>query len=1147
MEHSYSELGCRRNQALECGAQKVAMPRGRRLLLGTSALSLAAAMTVITVSLAQPTPAQADVTINTPVTGTQTFGDSDNVTVLQPGKIDVTYTGSDTSVFGLKYTGSGAYSKTITNNGAINLDVYFTTGSRTTVAGIYINDAVSGSILNNGSIDVDAENNDKVTAYGIYTTGLLSGVIQNTGTITVTDKQGDTASAAGIQVENDVSGSIINSGTITVNQNVTDTSLNAYGIHVSRAGDGLLAGGNITNTSTGTIAVNAVLTAYGQFYEVFGVGVEGDISGTLTNAGTINVDASALNNGSAYTVAGIYSETVKSGGKILNSGLIDVSFKNNGSSGAVSNLAGIYLNGTIDAGGSIENSGTINVTAAVAGTGATNKAYGMHVELSGASDFGGILTNSSAGGINVNLTAESGSANAYGINVDTALITGTIENKGQIAVTVDHGGTWASAYGIYSVVDIAGSVSNQGTVAVSLSAAQGSGFGGGLSFYDVIANKNMVNTGTVSVTVDAANKAKAWGLLAQEVHGTISNSGAITATADAANGDAYAQGIRVTKISEGGTVSNQGKISVDAVAANGIHIAAGFWVDNDFVGTLSNSGTVEAFEDGEMSASAYSVYIDSYNASSPGTVRNLAGGELVGSLNLKGGASLSNTGVVWLPEDANLGGAGTADDYAAYISGSFTNTSSGVLKVQVYGADPAEHSQLVVGGTVNLDGGLYVNVRDDRNGPLEVGQVVQDVVKTNTSGGITGNFATVKDNSSLFNFESVIDGDTVDLNITKGTTIYEATKAQKLRPAYGAAKTLDTLAFGPAGAGDMQGVIDAFATLETEKEVADAAYQTLPLLTGGASRLVRDMLTVSSLSVDDRINGLSGQMSDVKEVSGNFWIDPIGAWTQQDEMDKSSGYSSSLYGVVAGVDGQINSALSMGAAFAYSNTSANSVSSIVDNSAVVNSYQAILYGMYAMESGTLLRYQFDGGLHNTDGRRRMNFGFGDDAINSTAKSDYSNTSLHASGSVEHSFAIGDRTKVTPRLKADYVSVWSGQYDETGAGPLNLSVDSGQYQTLVFSADGRLEHQLTETVRLEASAGLGYDALNQRSEVTAAYSGAPGLSFDVEGMQSDAWVAQAGASISVQATDDFRLSASYNAIFRDGLLANMAGIEANWRF
>ena len=73
----------------------------------------------------------------------------------------------------------------------------------------------------------------------------------------------------------------------------------------------------------------------------------------------------------------------------------------------------------------------------------------------------------------------------------------------------------------------------------------------------------------------------------------------------------------------------------------------------------------------------------------------------------------------------------------------------------------------------------------------------------------------------MFNFASVLDGDTVDLDISQGTTVYEATKARKLRPAYGAAKALDELAFGAGGAGDMQNVIDALASLETEAEVAD--------------------------------------------------------------------------------------------------------------------------------------------------------------------------------------------------------------------------------------------------------------------------------------------------------------------------------------
>ena len=330
-------------------------------------------------------------------------------------------------------------------------------------------------------------------------------------------------------------------------------------------------------------------------------------------------------------------------------------------------------------------------------------------------------------------------------------------------------------------------------------------------------------------------------------------------------------------------------------------------------------------------------------------------------------------------------------------------------------------------------------------------------------------------------------------------------------------------------------------SLSTEAEVADAAYQTLPLLTGGASRLVRDTVMVTSKAVDERL--------DVGSVatSGNFWMNGLGAWSHQDEQDKSSGYTSSIYGIVAGVDGKLLPDLNMGVAFAYANSDAYAESIYVGDQAEVNSYQGILYGRYSLSGGATVRYQLDGGLHQTDASRRMAFGSGTSRLDETAKSDYNSSSVHGGLSIEEPVAVGVATNFIPRFGMDYVSVWSGSYSETGAGGLNLDVDSEQYQTLVFALSGRLEHTLSESFSLKVDAGLGYDALNDRSTVTAAYAGAPSLDFAVDGMQTTPWIVDGGIGLAFNPSDDIRVSADYNVTLRDGLDIQMAGLNARWSF
>jgi uncharacterized protein with beta-barrel porin domain len=1063
------------------------------------------------------------------------------------------------SITGLKLVKDANIALTATgsvvNNGSITADIFVDYGM-----GIHADGHVNGSITNaaSGVITVRADTSRSditsiASLYGIYTFGDVgaSGSISNAGTINVQvlDEQFSSSAAltgdyyAGIYVTGVARGSVSNQGTIDITLEAA-SAVTIMGIYVLS----VQGGGNISNSGTIDIDLKPVdFTSFGTVV-AGGIWIEGAVEGTVTNTatGSINVaispnpsydfiDGTTLGAGSTVSLLGIYAGSVAATGSIINNGSIDLD---------LAGYWGYYVNSGTTAGGiavgsvagDVINNGSIDFT--VTGYGLTQSTWSAHGIHLGGIQAGGEVTNSTTGTINVAMTASaSGSNSVAGIYAYDNL--GTITNDGTITVAANQlvpqpietsagfstaGAGAIVAYGVY-VNGIAGTIDNSGSITVSNTNANN---GESAIAYGIFAD-GIGASGSVTVTA-----------------GTID----VTASANHSSGTtgAYAYGLYLDgDVSLGATFSNAGTISAHGEnVIGGPGTAAGVLVDGALAANFVNSGTVQADWNAALASNAYSIVVGEVADVSSvqirptdiipaGIVDNRAGGLLKGNLYLGNGVGLENAGTVWLPEKAT----GTK---AAYVSGNFTNLADGILKVEVYGKDPADHSQLVVDGAVALDGQIYVNVRN--GGPLAVGDRVEDVILTNT--GITGNFATVSDNSSLFNFTSVIDGNTVDLDVSKGTTVYESAKARKFRPAYGAAKVLDEIAFGD-DAGGMQDVIDALATIETESEVAEAAYQTLPLLTAGAPRLARDVVSVTSTSVDDRMNGLSGQISNVEEVSRNVWIDPIGAWTKQDEFDKSSGYDASLYGVVAGMDGEVSPAYSMGGAFAYVNSSADSVSGIIDHSATVESYQAILYGLYSMENGTLLRYQLDGGVHNTDGRRHMNFGYGDDAINRMAKSDYASTSFHAAASLERTYALSNTTALVPRLKADLVSVWSESYDETGAGSLNLSVEDQQYKALVFSMDARLEHKLSETVRFDVSGGVGYDMVNERSQLTAAYEGAPDLSFDVDGMQTEAWIAQAGAGFSFAPSDDLRLSAGYNAILRDGLMINMVGLEANWRF
>ncbi len=1009
------------------------------------------------------------------------FSTDKNVGILASGDVDGTITNSSTGVIRVHALSASAGGTGI---------------------GIFVDGTLSatGSVENAGTISVGKVNPGSWTgewvADGVYygvSVSSLAGNISNSGQIEINIENAKSATAVGIFVDGnmDATGSITNSGTIDINMTApafgSPSSISAAGIWV----DGSVSG-SITNTATGTIDVR------------------------LSRATPLTESAGGYSSAALF---GISANSVTSTGVITNAGAINVSVDD--FSEYYATAIGIYVESTMA--GAIENSGSIAVAASAVG--ATQYLYtfaGVYVGNVAAS---GAVTNASSGTILVSLDYSASTPEFVGGIYVAGANAGTITNAGSINIS-----------SIARVNDIEGAYP-------SLVEAHGVAVDGN--------SASLVNSGAIGVSAinDYASKsAVAYGLwISETATGSLVNSSGGRITVQSiANGEsatATAYGISASSIEAGANFANAGEINVDAYAPAGVANAYGVKVDGIVGASFTNTGDIRATINEQLSANAYSI---AFAMSEPdltliqiapnANVVNSAGALLSGNLYLSGGAGLSNAGTISLPENAN-------SDLAAYVSGDYSQVASGVLVVKVYGADPDQHSQLKVGGTVALDGEIYVDVR--QGGPLAIGQTVEDVVITTTAGGISGNFSRVADNSALFNFISLIDGDTVDLVVEEGRTVTDAVKAVGLRPALGAARVIDELI--DENSVPMAGLISALGSLATDKEVADAVYQTLPLLTGGAARLVRDTVVTTTGVIDDRMTGLSGGLSSVTGVNRNFWITGVGTWNHQDEMDKSSGYNSSLYGVVAGIDGEITSNYSIGAAFAYVNTQADSDSDIINDTASLNSYQGIIYGLYEFNGSSLLRYQLDAGRHMTEGRRHMAFGEGDAALNETAKSDYGNTSVHAGVSVEHSFALSDSTTFTPRIRGDYISVWSESYDETGAGPLNLAVDSELYQTLVLAVDANLEHALSDAVRLQVNAGAGYDVMNQRSEVTAAYAGAPDLSFNVSGMQTGPWLGNAGVTLAYQPAENIELKAGYDLLLRDNFIGNAVALDASWKF
>ncbi|KEA63776.1 Outer membrane autotransporter barrel [Marinobacterium lacunae] len=273
----------------------------------------------------------------------------------------------------------------------------------------------------------------------------------------------------------------------------------------------------------------------------------------------------------------------------------------------------------------------------------------------------------------------------------------------------------------------------------------------------------------------------------------------------------------------------------------------------------------------------------------------------------------------------------------------------------------------------------------------------------------------------------------------------------------------------------------------------------------------------------------------------HFWIKPFGTWTEQDDRKGVSGYDAKTGGLVLGLDSSINDLTRLGIAFAYANTNVDSNSNVAPQSLDIDSYQLIGYGSYALDANTDLTFQADVGQNQNQGKRVITF------TNSAADSDYDSYTAHLGAGVAHTYAIDDANRAIATVKADYTWIKDESYTESGAGLLNLDVESNITEALVAGVEGQLIHTLNPSTELNAKLGVGYDLINDQASITSSFAGAPGAQFTTEGLDPNPWIANAGFGLFHTADNGAEISANYDAEYRSDYLSQTASLKLRVAF
>lgn len=483
------------------------------------------------------------------------------------------------------------------------------------------------------------------------------------------------------------------------------------------------------------------------------------------------------------------------------------------------------------------------------------------------------------------------------------------------------------------------------------------------------------------------------------------------------------------------------------------------------------------------------------------------------------------------------------------INGSYIQGASGVLKVGV--ADGNTFGKLYVNGRAELPSNAKIVVDVSNPASTFSAASLASVLSAHNLSS-DGTFA-VSDNSLLFDFGAVRNGNAVDLTLKAaaghvvppvGTpqpanpSVEQVVKHLGNNPAGPAARVLDqTFAQNPTGA-----LASHFVSLTTEQQVSDAVTQTLPLLTGGTHTATSSTLSGINRVVQARQDSNSGLSSgDAPVAQENLWIKTFGSWADQSERSGISGYDANTQGLAIGVDGALSEQARLGVAFAYANTNVDSDSRVAPQDAQIDTFQLIGYGSYALAPDTELNFQVDAGQNRNQGKRHMPF------ADATAKADYDSYSAHAGLGLGHTLRFTDTLTFVPSVRADYTWIGDEAYHEKGAGALNLNVDRRDAEELIFSVDGKLNYNLGGNTVLSANLGAGYDVINETTSISSTYAGSPAAAFTTRGLDPSPWLGRAGLGLSHTLENGTEVSVRYDAESRSDYLNQGASIKARWAF
>lgn len=384
---------------------------------------------------------------------------------------------------------------------------------------------------------------------------------------------------------------------------------------------------------------------------------------------------------------------------------------------------------------------------------------------------------------------------------------------------------------------------------------------------------------------------------------------------------------------------------------------------------------------------------------------------------------------------------------------------------------------------------------------------------TSLYGDATGSPSGAQMAASTYDLSGNLTGGLATMSLIRSYT--DVLAAQNNTSGLGAAATLYRLASSTDGlAGALAPAISALGDLD-DAQLSRAISQTTPVLAGAAAQATWNVQRGLTQVVTDRLDGVRNGIG----AERNVWLKPLGGVARQNDRDGVTGYHAGSGGVAAGADRTVADGLALGGLLAYSHHAFSGNDGAVPNTLNVSSYQLGLYGGYALRPDVAIDFRVDAGLNKNNESRTIAF------MSNTAAASYDSTTIHAGAEIKKLISLQPGLAIIPSFGIDFAQVRADAYSENGAGALNLNVEGQIWRELRVMTGLKAAYQIAARVHLTADAGVSYNALNQRVQLTAAFAGG-GDPFTTYRLSASPWLYTAGLGLVGSQSDNLDVSLRY---------------------